>query len=254
MVLDDDAAVELYARFRGKAALVEQPSATAAYPDFSGGTFDRSGMAFAKMAREHVTTIANSVNSLLVYLRQLKAWALVLQELDDQTRWHAMIEFVNPLAYFCLDAPYRIRQRICASTAYLSHQANRTKVEGWNNQVKLSDPKFKDARRHAQHWNEWAALESALAGLNSPEFCESVDDFRNEHHHGFARRLELGQTSFVERDVTEKGVSYSFGVKGPLTLLGVVEALDSQYEAALSSYAHYLELVSAQRRALLADG
>lgn len=254
LILDDESAISTYTDFRARYSAVEEPSEAAAYPNWDGGTFDIDGMAFSMMANEQVVAIANTVNAYLMYLRQLKGWALLLEDLDEEAGRPILIDFVQPLAYFCLDAPYRIKQRLCASTARLSHQANSRKVNGWSDKVSLVNPKFDDAKRHAKHWDEWAPLEQCLANLNSSAFCESVDDFRNEFHHGFPRRVATGHTSFVERTVTDAGVSYAFGSKPPLPLETVVEALESQFAAALASYKAYVRLVETQRAMMLVDG
>jgi len=251
LILDDEAAISVYTDFRVAYSQLVDPAVPASYPDYDGGTFDIGGMAFSMMAREHAVTIANTVNAFMMYLRQIKGWARVLDQLDEDASRPVLIDFVNPLVYFCLDSPYRIKQRICSSTAQLSHQANRGKVEGWTDSISLTSPKFGDARRHAQHWDEWAVLENGLADLDSPGFREALDDFRNEFHHGFPRRVATGHTSFVERRPTPTGVSYAFGSKPPLALHEVIASLESQYSAALVCYEAYIELVSAQRASLL---
>lgn len=254
MILDDSAAIKAYTNFLAKYSTVTEPSETAEYPKFEGSKFDIGGMAFSMMSGEHVITIANTVNSFLMYLRQLKGWTLVVRELDEEAAWRVLINFVEPLAYFCLDAPYRIKQQICSSTAQLSHQANRVRVQGWTDTVKLSKPKFDDAQRQAGHWNDWPRLEACLGELNSDAFCEATEDFRNKFHHGFPRRVGTGYTSFVERTWSEEGVRYAFGSKPPLALVELVAALEPQYAAALSAFNSYVDLVLAQRLAVSIDG
>jgi len=244
--LDDMRMTALYAESLAARRALEPAPVFARYPDFVGGTHGVEAMAYVWIAREHLRETANFVNEFVMYLVQLRAWQVVLTTLEEPERHQVLIEFLIPLAAFCLSAPYALKARICRSVSELSNQANRFVRPGWRDTVDLTKANFKTAQSLACDWTRWPALEAGLAALNTDEFDEAVDGYRNDFHHGFPRRVELGQSSVVTRNVSPGQVSYSFGVGEPLSLDVLVPLLLEQCDAALASYDAYVDLVREQ--------
>jgi hypothetical protein len=242
-----DRVVELFGAFRDA---LQDPGIFGEFAEFvelpSDTTHRIDSMAFVSLAREHVRELTNSVNGFALYVSHLRAWEGVLESLDEPERHEAMLEMVNPLVYFCLSAPYAIRNRFIRSAGLLSHQANRFHVPGWKDTGSLSKVNFKTAQKLAASWPTWGALAEALEGFNSEAFQEAVGGLRHEFHHDFPRSVELGIQLTVEREVLQGSVRYGFGVRDPLPLGTLVSALSAESEASMRVRRAYIDLVREQ--------
>jgi hypothetical protein len=198
---------------------------------------------FEVTAGQHLNDLANFVNEFVYNYRKLLTWRDLLPALCERDRLLALIEFVHPSVYFGLSAPAAIEGRFHHSTALLSHLANEGVVDGWTYQADLGRSCYRTAREHALHWAGWTALRDRLGVLNNRQFKDTVDDFRNEFHHGAPRSVEMGGKSGVAR--VSNGV-HLFYVEDPLPLSTVIEALAVQVTAAVDSYDAFASLVQEQ--------
>ncbi len=245
--MNDERAIELFAEFRQACSQLDPQPKFAEFVDLPDGTTHYvDAMAFIWLAREQLRESANSVNEFALYLAHLRAWVGVVLSLDELERHEALLEFVKPLAYFCLNAPYAIKSRFTRSVADLSHQANRFLEAAWSDDADLSWAEMKTTKRLAECWPGWPALDRALAELDADESRERTDGFRNEFHHGFPCRIEFGQQRLVKRDVIPGTTRTSFGIREPLRLTELVDLLAKECEAALRVFEAYVRLVQEQ--------
>ena len=253
-MLSDNAAIDAYAQFRERWSAAPPSTPLIAFPDFIDGRPLSAGEAatFRSMASEHVRELANFINEFIWCMRQLEVWRDIMSPLTPEDRYELAMEFVLPIAYYCVGVPYALHGRFCTSVANLSHQANSFIVEGWRDNANLRYVDANKAASLASGWSAWPDLSVALAKLNDRAFVEAVGDFRRLYHHGFPRSLELGLTSFVRREETKGTVRYVIGATAPLSVAELVEALGPQLEAARVAYAAYLTLVRQQWERVLA--
>lgn len=253
-MLSDDVAIQTYAEFRRLWSGAPPSTPLVAFPDFVDGRPLSAGEAaiFRSMASEHVRELANFINEFIWYMRQLEIWRDIMSPLEAEDRYELAMEFVLPLAYYCVDVPYALHGRLCTSVASLSHQANSFTVEGWKDDANLRYIDAKRAAKFASGWSAWPDLSAALAKLNDRSFIDAVGDFRRLYHHGFPRSLEMGFTSFVRREVAQDGVRYEIGASPPLSVAELLDALRPQLEVARGVYDAYLVLVRQQWERVLA--
>jgi len=203
-----------------------------------------ASMMIMLMAQEHILTATNTINRLSYDLHSLTAWSKVFQSATEDERMQALYEFVTPIAAHSLSMPYSIKQILVKSVSQLSHQTNRFCINDWSERLLNEKPNFKDAKRLAGRYHSWPALCAALSLLNSENFTNASDDYRNEFNHGFPRRIELGYTTIIRRD--PKSASYEWRDAPPLSISDLIPLLAAEHEAACDSYQAYIGLIKEQ--------
>lgn len=211
-------------------------------------------MPYAEMFNEFSQELANTINDLTRYTHQLAAWRDVLARLDDDGKFGAAHEFVDPLATIALNLPYVIRSRFIFAAAHLSHQAGRANApSGWKDDLTLDDEiYFKQADTVGGAWKTWTKLKMKLERIGDKTYQAKTKNFRNTYNHRFSPRVVFGQTKMVTRVVNNKTkqVSYRFGGTEPLTLKVVVELLEEQCQACYKAFEAFQKLVNEQERAI----
>lgn len=205
-------------------------------------------MAYGEFLEEHSRELANTINEFRRHIASLLAWQKVLEGLDEEERYHIVIEFVSPLATLALNMPYVSRSRFIYSVAHLSHQANQTKQKLWVDDLPIDSKIYSEtADKFGKPWKKYTKLKVKLERIANKEYAKATHDFRNKYNHRYSPRIELGLTGLVIRTVNENGrVSYGFGQTEPLMLKDIIPLLKTQHSLCLISYEKYQDLVSEQ--------
>lgn len=250
--MDDESAIRLYSECRRARHEVEPKPRLATYVKFLDEPADNFWPNhFVSAARQDLRDSANFVNEFAVNFVTLRAWQTMLPRLPDQERFEAVLEFVHPVAYFCLGVPYALKGRLHRSIAAVSHLANEYVQGDWEYIADLGKSRYETARLHASGWKGWPLLRSRLGRLDNRPFRQAVDGFRNEFHHGSPRLVEFGVKPFTLR--TSPGGGFALGVEPALPLETVVSALEPQCAAAAWAYDAYVDLVREQYDAMMAN-
>lgn len=243
--MTDDRAIELYAQFRAGLPFAKCPP-LAPYPKPFASHKQRSlfSVLFYETAQDALREIPNAINDFQRYIWHLDAWRAIYAELSEEEQHDLLLNHVRPLAACCLNAPYSLHGRIFYAAALVSHHANRfldlDKRPDWPKTVF-----YKDAKKIAGHWPEWAAIKNALDGMNAKEFISATKDYRKNYHHGQPPQIELGHISKVSPDAIDKN-TWTFGVVEPLVLDSLIPLLVLEHARALAAFDAFTALVAAQ--------
>lgn len=248
--MDDERAIELYAWSRELRKRYDGHSTFAQFTEIPKP--DRlidEREAFLTTAHQDLQDLANFVNEFTLNANALSAWAAILPSLDKDELLPVTMEFINPTCYFCLGAPYALKGRLHASIARVSHLANEFVLPEWQHIPNLGHSSLDQAKEHAAGWNSCTRLTGCLGRLDNKPFRSAVTSFRNEFHHGSPRMIVIGAKRFVERsgDLTVSGEV------PPMSLKGVVAALQPQQKAAVAAYTAYRALVLEQVGIVMAN-
>lgn len=209
-------------------------------------------IAYSDMFNEFSRELANIINSLTRYTRQLAAWRDVVVKLDNKGRHDVALEFVDPVATIALNLPYVIRSRFIFASAHLSHQAARAKLlKAWKDDLPLDDEiYFAQAEAAGRPWRNWPKLKTKLERIGDKQYQTATKNFRNTYNHRFSPRIVLGHTNFVTRQVdpATKHVRYGFGVNSPLTLEVVVALIEAQCDHCYGAFEAFQKLVTEQEQ------
>ena len=204
-------------------------------------------MAYSQYLHEHIRELSNSINEFRQYILSLTAWSFVLDKLKEEEKYHAIIEYITPLATLALNIPYVIRSRFIYSVAHLSHQANQSKVENWKDDLPIDDEIYFDqADVQGKYWKKYNKLKTVLESVSNSKYKKATHDFRNTYNHRYSPRIEIGLSGFVKRIVKSGRVTYGYGETEPLLLRDIVPLLTEQHELLLKAYTRYQALVNEQ--------
>lgn len=211
-------------------------------------TLPAKWMVYSLFLKEHASELSNTINEFRRYIASLLAWEKVIAGLDQEEKYHVVIEFVSPLATLTLNMPYVIRSRFIYSVAHLSHQANQTKQKSWVDDLPIdSEIYFEAADKFGQPWKKYTKLKVELEKIANKEYGKATHDFRNKYNHRYSPEIEIGLTGLLTRTVNQDGrVSYTFGQTEPLMLKDIIALLKTQYFLCMISYEKYQALVNEQ--------
>lgn len=220
--------------------------------------------------------LAESINQLNAWQRNLedvKVWAAILAEYDENEAWSLRNHFVEPMVHFCLLQPSSTRDRLGRVATNGIHQANLSTKLGYKDaldQDKRKPGKFLrrnevevQLQRLAEEWANGDRLLNALRSLDSENYRQQTFEYRNQASHFIAPSLELGEVQIVTRSVVpathmiqqadgsyrleeiagKKAVSYAFGGTRPLTLAEIIEANSREYGFAVATMQAYSDLL-----------
>jgi hypothetical protein len=77
------------------------------------------------------------------------------------------------------------------------------------------------------------------------DFTTATSNFRNEHHHGHPRSIELGYVSAIRRLPGDRE-SWSMGERAPLSIEDLIHPLIREHGYALAAFRAFLALVEEQ--------
>lgn len=239
--------IEAYKQFLDKRATISPCGSIAPYDWYQlPNSMPIQWMPYSEMLKEHSSELANSINELLRYVTNLKAWKHVIARKNDNEKHELIIEFVSPIATLAINMPYVIRSRFIYSVAHLCHQANQTKEDKWVDDLPIDNEIYFDAAdKYSSQWKRYKKLKPALENIANRKYQSVTFDFRNKYNHRYSPRIELGLTGLVTRNVGNDGkVSYGFGYTKPLKLEQVLPALSDQHSLCIRAFGQYQKLVN----------
>ena len=211
-------------------------------------------MAYSQMHEEFVRELANIINKLTDHIERLRAWAVVVETLDDIGKMEACWIAIDDLATISLNLPYVIRSRFFFAGAHLSHQANQAlQGSAWIDDLPLDHEIYQDAFDKAlEPWAKPAQkLRMALQKVGNGAYRNATADFRNAYNHRFSRRFVIGVTDIVTRRPRKGGgVTYGFGGAEPFALPVIADVLTTQRDACLVAFDRFKALIAAHAAAI----
>jgi hypothetical protein len=248
VTLDDGTLRALYTQFQNERRSLGQLYSPVPFDDFIGrGRYQAAALPAPILAQAHILDATNALNRFGYDLAGLTAWSNVFLTITEDEKMQALFEFVFFIASDCLSAPYSIRQLLIKSVYEISHHTSRFWDSAWTAKSFKPQANFKDARRLAQRFLSWPALSAALDAVNDAPFITASDNYRNRLNHGFARRIEIGR-SFIVKPEPPGSTSYVMQDAPPLLIGEMIPVLAAQYDAAVTAYGRYIELIKEQEK------
>jgi hypothetical protein len=246
--LDDQTLCSLYGKFQEARRSIGRMYPLAVYDDFiDRGRYQGIALPMTVIAPEHMLTATNSVNRFNYDLHNLSAWNEVFSSIDEEQRWQATFEFTFLIASQCLSTPYSIKQMLIKLIYEISHHTSRFWDDPWDATSLKPRPNFPDAKKLAQRFVAWTALEKALSMLNSEDFVTASDNYRNRLNHGAPQRIEIGHLIAIVPDL-RGSCTYVMRHTPPLMIGDAIPVLSGQYAAALRAYNAFVDLIKEQER------
>jgi hypothetical protein len=251
MPIDDEAAIEMYRRYRfTRASLVNDDEIADFGWERLPENLNAIWIAYGLVLPEAARSLANIINQLYEYSYRLKAWNIVLTDCDEDSRLEYIYEFVDSLAILGLTLPYSIRERFIFSVTQLCHEANKAvlKTEWIDDIPEDRKIKIETMRKYGASWSSFAPLEAAISRLYSPDHQSKTSHFRREYTHRLPTQAVLGYTTFVRRktDSRNKRKVYEFGHAPPIELNRLSEEILREFKLSLIAFQHFKIMVNEQ--------
>ena len=205
---------------------------------------------FRLMAEGFTRELINAINTFGLYMNHLKIWCDILSNCNDSKERDALlVEFVDPIAFVCLNKPYSLKGQFIYATTHLLHISNSRKSPCWKDELVAAGRyvNYEILKKVGKGWENFIDFDKALGAINNEEFRNNTFDFRNKSHHAIPPNLEFGLTSPVRRTETKNGkVSYRIGPIAPLRIKDAFEHLQLQQQACVNTFNHYWKLMGEQ--------
>lgn len=219
-------------------------------------------MPYRLMLEEFARELANVINRLTNHVHQLRAWDAVLSDRSIEDKSEATHEFIEAIGVAALGLPYVIKSRFAYAAAHLCHQANRlVATEGWVDEFVAKDALYLgDVDPYGRPWDGYFPFKRKVEAIGGKAFKAATGDFRNAYNHRFPRRIVLGETGFIRREIdpVAKTPVYVLGGEAALELSVVAGLLDGECEKAYRAFEGFQILVrehlAAMARATKAEG
>lgn len=208
---------------------------------------DISYMPYYGTLEDHLSALANEINSFGYHVGQIEAWAGVLPSHEVVDQLSILMEFVEPIATTAVGAPYALRSRFIFSVSHLCHQANRFVHKHWP-ESSLPDDRsinYKTMLAVGIPWSRFEPFRKSLDGIFDAAYEAETGDFRHKYQHRLPPRFQHGQTQRVsrQRDGKNGRASYGFGYAPPIQLHELAPKLRTKHRQALKTFQQYSELI-----------
>lgn len=220
------------------------------------GKMSVTWMAYSQMLGEFSTELANTINNLTNHVQRLRAWAKVIEPMNDDEKMAVTHEFIDVLATNAVNLPYVIKSRFAFATAHLCHQANMTRdVLSWKDDLPLDvEIDLNTSGTYGRGWGKaYNRVKIAVEAIGGQAFKAATGDFRNAYNHRFSPRFVFGVTGMVTRHRnTETGrFYYGFGGRDALALTDIVDLLGAECMRTYAAFEALQHLVDEQIKAIV---
>jgi hypothetical protein len=217
----------------------------------------------AMLVSGHLRELSNSINSWGYGIVDLQSWCLVLANFTDDEQWSLRAQSVVPIASFCLQQPYALREQFMDAVTQILHQANLKLRTGYKDSLPhdtakgylRAHEKLEALRTVGSGWHRYLDFEKSVLSMNDRAFTSRTKNYRNLANHGIAPNIEIGDgiaitrtieqaTNLVKRPdgafdllkhATDKCISYGLGGSTPLDLDEVISAVEAQHLIAMQT-------------------
>ena len=210
-------------------------------------------LVYSSMLEDYSTDLANVINDLTHHVARLRAWAIVVEPMDDDAKMEVAHEFIGILGVAALSAPYAIKSRFAVAAAHLSHQANMAKdLENWKDEFPDKNLYLNDLEPFGRTWGKFRRFKLKVEPIAGSGFKAQTHDFRNAYNHRFSPRLLLGLSNTVTRyvDGATGVVSYGVGGTPPLDLNKVADVLQLECDHCYVAFEAFQALIGEQVEAI----
>ena len=210
-------------------------------------------MAYSQMLGEFATELANIINDLTHHVQRLRAWACVVEGLNNDDKFEVSHEFIDMLGTVALGLPYAIKSRFTFAVGHLSHQANQARdLKGWKDHFPDRNLYLNEIEPYGAPWKKYRAFKLKLEPLAGTAFKEATDDFRNVYNHGFSSRFLIGMAGLLRGRLEGGVVAYSFGGNEPLGIAEVANLIAIERDHCYRAFEKFQALIEEQIRAIAA--
>lgn len=212
-------------------------------------------MVYSGMLEDYATDLANIINDLTHHVSRLRAWAAVVDPMDDDAKMEVAHEFIGILGIAALSAPYAIKSRFAVAAANLSHQANMAKdLRNWKDEFPTKNLYLNDVEPFGKGWRTYRRFKLKVEPIAGSRFKVQTHDFRNAYNHRFSPRLLLGLSNTVTRrtDAETGRVEYGIGGTPALDLNKVADLLEMECGHCYAAFEAFQALITEQTKAITA--
>lgn len=198
--------------------------------------------------QEFTRELLNTINQFTARINDLVLWEEVISEYVDDDAFELRHEFTNLILYYCLHQPYEFRARLIYSATQLCYTRGIacgaiTKAEI----DKERDIDLPSLTKAIAGWREGIHLLQAIEKVNSTQYRERTNNYRNRRQHRVAPGVIYGVTNVIERSFPSKTrVAYSFGEAPPLNTRELIPSFTAERDAMISAFEAYWALVREQ--------
>jgi len=245
--MNDEELIEIYSEFRKNIQEVSLPPAK--YNLFKINSQDVNNMIYDMFLEDHSRQIANDTNLLRRCIVKLQAWKATIIDMNEQKKLDIIVEFIEPLYITAISLPNAIKDRFTYSLTHLCHQANRYKINNWqDNLPEEYYIKTRTMNEKCKHWKLYTNFEESHSQISDEKYMKNIYNARNMFHHRIPIGIEIGISNMIKRTKEDDGrISYSFGGIQPLSLENIITALIEQYDCIMNCFEMYQKLIKTQK-------
>ena len=244
--MQDEKLIKIYTQFRNN--IKEISLQFAPYSLFKINNIDAGDMIYSMFLDEHSRQISNDINLLRRCIVKLQAWKDTIVDLSKQEKFDVIVEFIEPLSITSISLPSVIRDRFTYSLTHLCHQANKCKVDTWEDTLPAEHfIKTKTMDTKCEHWELYTNFKESHSKISDKEYEKNLYNARNMFHHRMPIGIEIGISNMMKRTKEDdSSISYSFGGTEPLSLDIVISNLTQQHNNIIDCLDTYKQLVETQ--------
>lgn len=209
---------------------------------------------YSGMMDEFARELSNTINDLTNHVHRLEAWTAVFTDLSDDDKMEAVHEFVGVLGIAALGLPYVIKSRFAYAAAHLCHQANLAKDgASWVDEFPEESAIYlNQAEPFGNRWKAFGAFKRRVEKIGGASFKKATGDFRNAYNHRFPRRLVLGLSGLVTRQIDPATGRPFYGIGGvaALSLDEVIKFLSIERDHSYAAFEAFQNLVREHEAAI----
>jgi hypothetical protein len=215
----------------------------------------------------------NFLNAWRLRLFHWSVWLKVILGREEHEAVSLFIDFLEPVAFFCMLQPSAIQDRFVHVATHAIHQANLATDRAYRDELDQDCLKpgkhlwrresMAQLKRIGKRWRNFVGFDDALKAMNSASYRTATRNFRDLSNHALPPRFQWGITNPVTRsrvpritmteneDGTYSAIedpislvtSYGLGGTPPLDLAEMLEVNQREQELATSTFDAYCVLL-----------
>ncbi|MBB4867288.1 hypothetical protein HNP46_006199 [Pseudomonas nitritireducens] len=201
-----------------------------------------------------------------------KCWERAISSFKLKDAWTIRNIYIESLSQYCLLQPSATRDRFGTIATTALHQANLQLIEKYEDKLDSDKRGFltrpdreKQLKRLGMvgNWKEAQGFLTSLSRLDDNNYKKKTYNFRNLASHGISPRIEIGETNFVTREITnstyrseqqdgsylvledpsKKSVTYGIGGTSPLNPSETLLTIDTEIKKTIEVFNSYKKLL-----------
>ena len=206
---------------------------------------DANDFIYSQQEEDFTRELVNSFNQFAYWLARINLWEQVLAEYTELDAEELRFEFTTLQLDYCLHFPHQFKSKLVFCATQLCYTRGIAQNRVSRNEV-ITDEKINlgALARVAGRWKSGDALVAALREIDSAEYREQTENYRNKAQHRHGPRLDFGLVASIVREFpADAHVAYLFGQSSPLLTRNVLPVLAAEGERLRSAFHAYRTLV-----------